>query len=874
MKTMQESPGLARWFLQKSSRSDEGFAILGDYEEEYGEISKQQGVHVARRWYWQQTAQSIIPFCWNHLLWRFTMFGNYLKVAFRNIKNQKGYSFINIAGLSVGMTCCILLVLYINAELNINNYHEKANRIHRLCAKIEFGDDVHWATASNAVSMGALVNDYPEVEDGFRVRWMGTAAVHYDDNLFYENNWVYTDPSVFNIMTWPLIEGDIETALTQPYSLVLTTDMAEKYFGDENPIGKTIRLNGNDIYTVTGIMENIPLLSTHRYDALASFSTCVIQLGADNPILTNWIYYNFETILLLKPDVDHIAFNRKIEGLVKEKAGEALENKGSEQTIFLQPLEEWYLRPLGRSTGPYLYVAIFSVIAVFVLILACVNFMNLATARSANRAREVGMRKVMGAQRKRLIFQFISEAMLYSICSAVLALMLSLSLLPLIRNLTQRELNLAAVPWLWPALVVLAVLVGLMAGAYPAFYLTRFHPIRVLQGKYSSGSSNKKLRRTLVIFQFVISIALIIGTTFINAQLDYMKNRDPGFQKEHIAVLRMSDAQSRQAVPILKQSLSQMSDVINVGVSSTIPGFGAPTNDKIPEGYTRAETQLMDDITIDEDLIPTLGLELLAGRNFSLSHGSDPGSAVIINETAARRFGWDNVLGKTIQSYSPGEGAWINKTVIGLVKDFHIRGMNRMIEPVLLDTDFNYPIAYKPLLFLLVRISPQNISVSVKQIEAQWKKVLPEKPFDYFFLDDSFDRQFRRIERSRTIFSTFTGLAIFIACLGLFGMSSFSTEQRTKEVGIRKVLGCSTLRIVTLLSKELLILVVAANVIAWPLAFIFFRQWLETFPYRIDVSVMPFIASTVLVLLVGCLTVAFQAIKTALANPVDSLKYE
>ena len=870
-------PRFAEWLLRRITKSQEKFSVLGDYEEEFFTIAEDEGLKAGKSWYWKQTLNSIIPFISRLSCWRFTMVGNYFKIAFRNIKKHKGYSFINITGLAIGMACCVLLVLYIHAELNFDGYHEKKDRIFRLCAYINIGGSENLTSASNAVAAEVLRDEYPEVENAARFRWMPASAVRYGDNLFFENSMFYADESAFDIFTWPVIKGDSKTALIAPYSIVISEELAEKYFGKEEPLGKVLRFNEDEEYTVRGVMRNIPDNSYYQFDALTSMSTYYQQAGSDSPILTDWVSYNFLTFLLLREGIDYHIVNEKIKDLLYKYAGDDLKAKGAEEELFLQPLKDMYLRPLGRAGGPIFYVYIFSVIAVFVLLIACVNFMNLSTARSANRAREVGMRKVLGAERRRLIGQFLSEAMFFSFLSLIFALILAHIVLPPIRTLTGRNLsmNIMEIPWLIPSLIGLAVIVGIVAGSYPAFFLTRFQPVTVMKGELRSGSSNKRLRRTLVIFQFTISIALIIGTGLIINQLDYMKNRDPGFDKEHIAILRLTDDRVRQMLPVFKESFKSFPKVMEVAAASSIPGWGSAINDKIPEGYTVEQTQLMDDFNADEDFIPTLGIEIIAGRNFSKAFGADNRQSVIINETAAKQFGWKEPIGKTIRSINPNDvGTWIPKTVIGVVKDFHMRGLSRMINPLFLDCEPDFPFEYKKLRLMLVRIAPGDIVDTMNFLENKWEEIVPHKPFEYFFLDESFDRQFRSIERSRSIFSYFSFLAIFIACLGLFGMASFTAEQRTKEIGIRKVLGSSSSGIVFLLSKELLILVAAANVFAWPIAYLWLKDWLQGFPYRVSITIFPFVVSALLVAFISFITIAYQAIRAALANPVDALRYE
>ena len=871
-----DPPKLAQWLLRFSTKSEEKFAILGDYEEEFIEIYKSDGPIKACAWYWGQTFNSALPFLRNKVFWRFAMIHNYLKIAFRNIRRHKGYSFINIAGLAIGMACCILLVLYIHSELNIDRYHLKGDRIFRLCVDVNIGGTELRHSSSNALAAEALRDEYPEVENAVRFRGRSGANVIYKDNESFIQRIGYMDDSVFDIFTWPMIKGEPSTALSTPYSIVLTEDAARGCFGDEDPMGKILRFNDEERYTVTGIIENMPQNSHLVLDAVCSFKTVYELMGVNHPALNDWLSFNFATYLLLQEDVNYRELNEKISGLLERKDGERLKAKGATEELFLQLLRDIYLRPLGQDVGPIQYVYIFSVVAIFILLIACVNFMNLATARSANRSREVGMRKVFGAYKNKLVSQFLSEALLLSFLSLLIAVILVQLALPQMNTFIRLELsfNPVEIPWLLPGLIGLTLIAGILAGSYPAFFLSGFQPVKVLSGRLKSGSSNTRLRRILVVVQFTISITLIIGTGLIISQLNYMKSKDAGFNKEHVVVIRVRERSTQRSLPVIKEELKSHPRVLNVSASSTLPGRGSATNDKIPEGYTVQQTQLMDEINVDVDFIPTLGMELMAGRNFSKEFGTDEKASIIINETAVKRFGWDDPVGKTIRASNPYGRGWVPRTVIGVVKDFHLRPMDQVVEPIYMGWDPDFPYSYNFLDNVIVRISPEDISGTLEFIENKWLALFPEEQFNYSFLDESFNNQFQYIERSREIFSYFTLLAIFIACLGLFGLASFTAEQRTKEIGIRKVLGSSAPGIVLLLSKELLTLVIIGNVIAWPAAYFMLQRWLQGFPYRISLTLFPFIISALIVAIISFSTIAFQAIRAAMANPVEALKYE
>ena len=806
------------------------------------------------------------------------MFKNYLKSAWRNIQRNKGYSLINVIGLAFGIASCIVVSLFISHELSIDAYHTKGDRIVKLCAHVQIGGTEFKHSSSNGVASGYLKEHYPEVIDSVRFRWKGHVGGIRKDKSYSIRRIFYADQSVFNIFTWPLIQGDEKTALKDPYTIVINEKTAKSIFQNENPVGKTLTFNNRETYTITGVMKDIPKNSNRRFNALCSFKT--LYANGPTQMLTTWTSFNFDTYLLLEQGVSYKPFEKKISLLLHEQDGESLKAKSATEILFLKPLRDMYLRPINNPVGPMAYIYIFSAIAIVILVIACINFMNLATARSSKRALEVGMRKTLGAGKKKLISQYLSESMLLSFISLVIAILIVLLLLPGISSLIERELelNLSQLPWLFPGLILLTILVGIGAGSYPAFYLSSLQPTSVLKGKLKSSTMNRRLRRGLVIFQFSISISLIIFTLFMMKQLNHMQDIDPGFNKNNVVVLNIDDGKSLASRLLLKEKFKNSPGVISVATSSSLPSWGCPSNDKLPQGYTRADTQLMDEINVDENFIPTLGMTIIAGRNFSKEFPSDHRNSIIINETAAKRFGWKNPVGKTITAYDPykigQENPYKTMNVIGVVKDYYQRSMTRQIDPLYIGNDPNVPTRYNFLRYMTIRVKPGQIKKTLTHLKTQWESIITHRDFDPSFMDEEFDAQFQDIINSRKLLSNFTILAILIACLGLLGLASFTAEKRTKEIGIRKVMGSSILRIVSLLSKELLLLVTIANIIAWPLAFLLANKWLGGFPYRIGITLMPFLFASILVLLIGFFTISFHAIKAARANPIDSLRYE
>ena len=802
---------------------------------------------------------------------------NYIKIVQRKIKRQKAYSFINIIGLAVGMACCVLMVLYIHSELSFDNFHEHADRIYVLGANSERDGYEFTTTSSNATAAEVLQNEYPEVAQAVRYGYRSSTTFRYGEKSFSLDNVLYADDNVFEVFTWPIVSGDPDTALSAPHTIVLTEDTAEKCFGKANPLGKILDFGDNETFMVTGVVKNVPDNSSIEFDALCSFKTLYTHESLKR-ILNSWLSHNYMTYLLLKQGADPADLVQKFPALLERFSGDDMRARGATESYFLHPLRKLYLNPPGTSRGPIFYVYIFSVVAVLILLIACFNFMNLSTARAATRAHEVGMRKVLGASRKSLINQFFSESLFFSFISLPLAVALVQLMLPLINSLTGRTLRLRIdeLPWLVPGFILLTFLVGLVAGSYPALLLSRFRPATVLRGKSRSDRSNIKLRRGLVVLQFVISITLVICTVVIVRQLFFLQRKDAGFDKENVVVIPAISRKAQESLGVIKDKFKKNPNVMSVAASSTVPGWGAPNNIKIPEGRAESEAVLMDEINADDEFAPAMGIELASGRNFSKEFGTDASASILINETAAKQFGWENPLGKTIRSLDPRKPGDQYKvmTVIGVVKDFHLRNLTQKIGPLFVSYDPDYPIPFNFLDVISVKIKPANRTETLDFMKNQWQDIFPGQLFEYYFLDDIFGRQFRRIEQSRKIFSYFSILAIFIACLGLYGMASFSAVQRIKEIGIRKVLGGTTPGIVALLGRELITLILMANLAAWPLSFLAMKQWIQNFPYRTKIDILSFIGSSLIVLAIGLLTVSYQAIRTALASPVKALRHE
>ncbi|MGH7493576.1 MAG: ABC transporter permease [bacterium] len=798
------------------------------------------------------------------------MLKNYLKIALRNLRKHKGYTFINVIGLAIGMVCCLLILLYVQYELSYDRYNEKVGQIYRLCERfvpLQEGGSDFVEVATPAAWRAALLADFPEILHLVRIYPApGQRLISYKDKRFYESQVAWADASLFEVFTLPLVSGDPKTALVEPDAVVISDATARRYFGDEDAQGKTLAIEGTD-YRVTGVMRDMPANSHFQFDMFASISS----LGALDA-REHWIYHVFYTCLLLPSGYNPDDLEKKLPGFIEKHLGpELTTQQGSDLRPFLQPLADAHLRSVHFNAdiapqGDIRYIYIFSTIALFILFIACINFMNLATARAANRAKEVGLRKVLGAQRTQLIRQFLGESVLLSFAALLTAVVLIELLLPLFNRLSglpldtvyQRNIPVAL------GLFGLTLLVGIAAGSYPALFLSGFQPVRMMKGVSSDGAKGEFLRKGLVVFQFVISIVLIIGTSLVYRQLGYIQNKKLGFDKEQVVVIPMQGNTLRERYNVFRNQILREPDVIAVGAASNLPGRTVPGNMVLPEGHKPRSMRML---FVDHDFPKMLGMEVVAGRNFSKNFPSDEHSAFLLNETAVKEFGWDDPIGKQFAWILP-DSVVKSGTVIGVLKDFHIKPLHERIEPLVL---FIRP---GRLNYIYARVAPVDVPATLAIIEKHWQAVYPEYPFEYTFLDDDVNRLYQSEQQLAQIFGYFAGLAILIAGLGLFGLAAFTAEQRTREIGVRKVLGASVPGIVALLSKDFLKLALIAFAVASPIAYFAMNRWLQDFAYRIQIGIETFLLAGVLALMIAWLTVSYQSIKAALANPVEALRHE
>ena len=816
------------------------------------------------------------------------MFKNYLKIAFRNLSKNKLYSFINIAGLAIGMACAILIFKWVQNELGYDRFIKNADSVYRLNWEYRWNGNEGVGPTTPPPLAAKLVEEVPEVVAAVRVYAVAPMVVRYGDKFFNEDRIFGADSSFFDLFNFKLLEGNPATALSSPNSVILTESEAKKYFGEESPVGKIITIGDkhweinklyDNVFRVTGIIQDPPK-NSHVQFALLTSMTSYPSVSFFN---WSWIWMQVVTYAKVKDNSSIPAIESKLKEIVAKYAPAAfhrvgfsyddLIKNGGKWNFVFQPLEDIYLgsTQIGNPLGPIgnrSYVYAFSLIAVFILLIACINFMNLSTARSEKRAREVGVRKTLGSSRKSLFLQFMLESIVYSSLALPVALFFVELLITPFNNLTGKsmDINLLAPSCQIPLLVLLTLFVGFVSGSYPGLYLSSFLPVHMLKAGTRTASGGKFFRNILTVLQFAISIGLIVCTFLVHKQMDFIKNADLGFDKENIVVVSNVNNPLGSQLEAFKEKVKTYSRVIDASVSTGIPpNFGFGDYYKIPG---RGNEQLMlVSYTTDEDFLKTMGVRLKEGRGFLKDHPTDAES-VIMNETAVKQFGINDPIGKTINYPSKGD-----YTIIGVMKDFNFMDLHSPILPfALFDSRSNsYQI---PSSFVIVRLKGNDLAADISLLESTWRSFTNKTPFEYSFLDQNLAQQYTSERNLARTFLIFSFLAIFIACLGLLGLSAFVTEQRTKEIGIRKVLGASIPEIVALLSRESAKWVLIANVIAWPAAYYTMDRWLQNFAYKTSDGVWIFVISGGAALLIALLTVSFHAIKAAMANPVESLRYE
>ncbi|NQT80910.1 MAG: ABC transporter permease [Candidatus Aminicenantes bacterium] len=829
--------------LNEEKAFDKAVLIIGQAESIGAEFYKTHTRHLSGRPPWKP------PLFMPELLW------NYVKVAIRKIKRHKGHSFINISGLAIGMACCFIVFLWVKDELSFDRFHENAPEIYRVLLNPQDTDIYH---PHGPGPLGpTLKSDFPEIINFARMFGDVNGPLKYKNEVF-NGKVCGVSPSFFEIFTFPFVKGDSKNCLSEPHSIVLTEKMAVKLFKDEDPIGKTLGFEWwgkwHDL-KVTGIIKDVPQNSHIQFDYLLPFEF-VTWSGMT---IEDWGVGAYKTYVLLPKNSNFEEVSEKISGTIEKHFPE------SPRTLYLEPLARIHLYEF-KGGGPIAYIYIFSIIGILILGIACINFMNLSTARSIERAREVGMRKVVGSTRAQLIRQFLGESILLSLISFIFALILVQSLLPYINNIVGKQLTL---PYSSSPLLIflgIAAVTGIISGSYPALLLSSFRPTTVLKGQKRSGSQNISLRKLLVIGQFVVSIVLITGAIIINQQLMYMRNMDMGINKKHVINMELRGS-LRNKYKIIKKELLRNPDIL--AISATNGSFSKIFgSDEIGwEGKPEGKRIFMYYHSVDFDYQKIFDIKMAQGRYFSQNYPTDISDGIIVNETAAKIMGMESPIGQQISCWIPFDPKR-SGTIIGVVKDFHFRPLREKINPMIL------VIAPGWFTDVYIRIKPENVPATLEFLEKTLKELAPDYPLEYTFLDEDIDSLYKVEQRIGNLVKYGTFLAIFIACLGLFGLASFTAEKRTKEIGIRKVLGASVSGIVLLLTKEFIKWVLVANIIALPIAYIIMNKWLQNFAYHINIGIWTFLLSAVLALIIALITVSFQAIKTATSNPVESLRYE
>jgi len=860
MKSLRpEPPRFAGWLLRRLSRAEDRPPLEGDFDEEFDWRRRTQGAARARFWCWGQLARSVPAFISNAAYWRTTMFKNYWTIAWRNTFKHKGYAFINILGLALGIACCHLIFLHVRRELNYDRYHRHGDRIFRVAQKIQ-KESTELDTARVATPLiPALRKSFPEMESAARFQlatW--DSLVERGETKNYEEWVMIAESDIFDVFTIPFKRGLPETALDRRRTVVITERVAQRYFGREDPIGQTLVLWGSPM-EVTGVVENAPENTHLKYDLIASLKTFEKTWNLDN-----WGWTGFYSYVKLKPNVDPKVFEGKIRHFADIHA-----EGGESSAFYLQPVASIHLRShlvseIGSPGNPR-DVLVISVLGILILTLSCINFINLATARSARRAREVGVRKVIGATRRQLTRQFLLESILVSLASAAVSLLLAWLALPRFNGLTGQSLGPHDIfrPAVLLGLLGFSVFVGFLAGCYPAFLLSGSRPVSVLKGPQSPAKGNLS-RKALVTLQYSITIALAIGTLSVGRQVRFMKNRYLGFDN-HQKLIIPTDMKTRSET--VKNAFLESPFVTGASACWNVPGRLANLVEARLVGEKDEKAQSMNFYYVDSDFIPEYKIEMVAGRSFQKQSPSDVVGAFILNESAAKSFGFsspEEALGKRL--YEGGSGGV--GTVVGVAGDFHYKGLQTRVEPLVLQ--------WKPEMFehLSLTVRTENLSRTISFVEKKWKELQLGKLFAYFFLDEDFDRLYGSEERLGRLSATLTFLAIFISCMGLAGLSAFVAEQRTKEMGIRKVLGASGSGIWLLLVSAFTKWVLLANVIAWPLSYAIVHKWLQGFAYRTSVAVWIFGLSAAAAFFVALMTVTYQSVKAAAADPVDALRYE
>jgi len=797
------------------------------------------------------------------------MLKNLIKISIRNIVRDKAYSLINVAGLTIGITCSLFLMMYIIDELSYDKYHVNANNIYRVVSNVKEPDDAFVWRITQMPLADELRDNYPEVKNAVRFFSMPRDLFKVGEKEFYEEDFMFADSNVFDMFTYDFLAGDPATALDDPLSIVLTESVAKKYF--ETPqaaLGQAIRANRRqEDFKITGVIRDVPFNSHFRFDALISRNSRAQFTG-------NWGGFGITTYIQLPEGYDLNRIQESLDKITKEKVNPVFAEMGVTVRYGLQRITDIHLyskiQDEAEEGGDISYIYIFGAVAIFMVVIACINYMNLATARSVNRAKEVGLRKVMGSQRGLLMAQFLTESVLMASAALAFSLLLIYIFLPSFNVLANKHLPFSYILQapIAISLVVIILVTGIVGGSYPAFYLSGFNPVEVLKGKLAARGGSVVFRKTLVVVQFALSIFMLISTLVVYDQLNFLRTKDLGFDKENVVRLNLSNRDMIHQGETLMQRLKRLPEVVSVGKASSSPGQGIG---KLLMRVEDAEGKMVDrgvDLFVaDYDFVDAMGMKIVQGRNFSRDNPGDTLRAVLVNESMVRRMNWKDPIGRKFSN--DGQNGAEERTVIGVIKDYNQNSLYDVIEPliVLLGQQNNY---------VFVRFKPGDLTSFMGSLEKEWKEMFPANPFQYVFLDADLNSQYRADEKRSQIFTGFSALTVAIACLGLLGLAAFTTEQRTKEIGVRKVVGASTSNLVVLVSSEFFKLVALGMIFAIPASWYFTDRWLENFAYRIELpNEWPtFVVAAVLAFVITFITVGYHVVRAARANPVHSLRDE
>ena len=863
-------PWLFRLMLRRFVLFEELFAITRDFDIEYDSVRRDSGRVQAFLWLLWSTIQVGSYYLILTTKWSTVMVRNHLKIAVRNIRKHKGFAFINITGLAVGMASCLLMLMFVINEYSFDNFHENKDRIYRIVVDWgKEGSQTRYAGSMPGIAP-VLNEEVPEVEYAARVRpAFRTLLVSRRDEELKEENVFYADNEVFRIFSWKLINGDRETALIEPFSAVLSKRTAQKYFANENPLGSEITIDDRS-YKVTGVMEDLPPNTHLNCEILISYKTVISQ--GEYPEAPWNVWGDDFNYYLLKENVSSSGLKDKLKGLLEKNSGQWIAEK---MVLIPQHLSNihWDVESRGDVgyKGNSLYMKIFLTAAVLVLLIACFNFMNLSTSRYSDRMKEVGVRKVVGANRSQLVSQFLLESFLVSAIAVALGLFLFEILKGGFYSFLSTGVFVSTSDFTRVLYVVIGLLlsVGFFGGLYPAVFLSRFRPVDVIKSGVFGVKSKLMFRRVLVIIQYSISLVLILGTIVVFQQLSFMKNSDLGFQKEDVIMLRFpfGDEEARSKYPVLRDDILTIANVIDVSGAYTVPGINSQFQITLRKpGADNDDYTTFQALPGDFGYVKSMGLELIEGRDFSKEYALDDQESIILNETGVKLLGLEDPIGEKL--IIPRSQKNTEMTLVGVVKDFHVKSLHNKISPMF--------ILIQPEMFgtMVIKLKPDNHEAVLGLIEESWRGILPNAEFNYRYLEDAYNSLYATEEKTGRLILIFTGLALFVSCLGLFGLASFAAAKRIKEIGIRKVLGASVGGITLLVSQQFIKWVILSNVFAWPVAFLLLNSWLDNFAYRIELGILPFVLSGMAALLIALMTVGFQSIKAAVSNPVDSLRYE